>query len=79
MPIGDATHGDWTGAIDVLYAFAMDTQQAAIEAEADRLFAVFIRIRLLAQTRSIEFALAGQQAVRDGMVAEADWRLIRQV
>ena len=57
----------------------MDTHQAIIEAEADRLFAVFIRIRLLAQTRGVQFAQAGAQAVAEGMVDEADWPLIRQV
>lgn len=57
----------------------MHLSERATEAEADRLFAVFIRIRLLAQTRKVEFALAGEEAVRGGLVAEADWQLIRQV
>ena len=57
----------------------MDVNRIAIEAEADRLFAVFIRIRLLAQTRGIDFEQAGAQAVHEGMVSEGDWLLIRQV
>lgn len=57
----------------------MDVNRIAIEAEADRLFAVFIRIRLLAQTRGLQFDQAGEQAVTEGMVSEGDWLLIRQV
>lgn len=57
----------------------MDLHQVAIEAEADRLFAVFIRIRLLAQTRHIGFQVAGEEAVRNRLVAEADWMLIKEV
>ncbi len=57
----------------------MDLRQAAFEAEADRLFGVFLRIRLLAQTRHIDFQQAGEEAVRNGLVAEADWLMIKQV
>ena len=57
----------------------MELRERATEAEADRLFAVFIRIRLLSQTRKIEFALAGEEAVRNGLVTEEDWLLIKQV
>lgn len=53
----------------------MDIHQAATE--ADRLFALFIRIRLLAQTKKIEFALTGEEAVRSGLVSEDDWLLLR--
>lgn len=63
----------------VLYAFLMDADQIAIEIEADRLFAVFIRVRLLSQTRKIEFALAGEEAVRGGLISVADWAMLREV
>lgn len=57
----------------------MDIHQQAIEAEADRLLGVFIRIRMLAQSQHIEFAQAGEDAVRKGLVTEADWLVIKQV
>ena len=57
----------------------MDMHQQAIEAEADRLLGVFIRIRMLAQFQRIEFALAGEDAVRKGLVTEVDWLVIKQV
>lgn len=57
----------------------MDLHEAAAEAEADRLFGVFLQVRLLAQARHIEFLQAGEEAVRNGLVAEADWQLVRQV
>jgi hypothetical protein len=52
----------------------MDLRQAATEAEADRLLGVFLRIRLLAQSRHIDFRQAGEEAVRSGQVAEEGWR-----
>ena len=61
------------------YTFHMDMHQQAIEAEADRLLGVFIRIRMLAQFQRIEFALAGEDAVRKGLVTEVDWLVIKQV
>jgi hypothetical protein len=57
----------------------MDLHQAAIEAEANRLLGVFLRIRLLAQARHIDFQQAGEEAVRNGMVTAADCALIKQV
>jgi hypothetical protein len=56
----------------------MDLRQAATEAEADRLFGLFLRIRVLAQTRSLEFLQAGEEAVRNGLVTAEDWALIKQ-
>jgi hypothetical protein len=57
----------------------MDIDRAAIEAEADRLLAVFIRIRVLSQTRKLDFTEAGLEAVRNGLVSEEDWAVIREV
>jgi hypothetical protein len=57
----------------------MDLRQAATEAEADRLLGVFLRVRMLAQSRLIDFKQAGEEAVRKGLVSEADWATIRQI
>ncbi len=57
---------------------AVDPRQAAVDAEADRLLGLYIRVRLLAQTRGLDILTAGAVAVREGMVAEADWRAIRE-
>jgi hypothetical protein len=57
----------------------MDPHRAAVEAEADRLFGVFIRIKTLAQSRRISFDLAGEEAVRNGLISEADWLTIKQI
>jgi hypothetical protein len=50
----------------------MDLRQAATEAEADRLLGVFLRVRMLAQSRRIDFKQAGEEVVRKGLVSEAD-------
>jgi hypothetical protein len=57
----------------------MELDQTAIEAEADRLFGVLLRIRLLAQARCIDFQKAGEEAVRVGLVTQADWRIVQRV
>lgn len=57
----------------------MDLRDAATEAEADRLFGVFLRIRVLAQSRHTDFLQAGEEAVRNGLVTKEDWLLIKQV
>jgi hypothetical protein len=57
----------------------MDLRQAATEAEADRLLGVFLRVQMLAQSRHIDFKQAGEEAVRNGLVSEADWATIRQI
>jgi hypothetical protein len=51
---------------------------AAIEAEADRLCGVFLRVRLLAQKRGLDLPTAGAEAVREGLVAPQDWDLVRE-
>lgn len=56
----------------------MDLRQAATEAEAGRLFGLFLRIRVLAQTRGLEFLQAGDEEARNGLVTAEDWALIRQ-
>jgi hypothetical protein len=55
----------------------MDLRQAATE--ADRLLGVFPRLQMLAQSRHIDFKQAGEEAVRNGLVAEADWLMIKHV
>jgi hypothetical protein len=57
----------------------MDLRERTAEAEADRLFGVFLQVRLLAQARHIDFLQAGEEAVRNGLVTEEDWLLIKQV
>ena len=57
----------------------MDLRQAATEAEADRLLGVFLRVQMLAQSRHIDFKQAGEEAVRNVLVSEADWATIRQI
>ena len=57
----------------------MDLSERTTEAEADRLFGVFLQVRLLAQSRRIDFLQAGEEAVRNGLVAEEDWLVIKQV
>jgi hypothetical protein len=56
----------------------MDQHRAAIEAEADRLFGVYLRIRALAQRRGLDFLAAGAWAVRHGMETAEDWDLVRE-
>ena len=56
----------------------MDPRQAAVEAEADRLYGVFLRIRLLAQKRGLDLLAAGTEAVREGLVKAEDWELVRE-
>ncbi len=51
---------------------------AAVEAEADRLYGVYLRIRLLAQKRGLDLPAAGAAAVREGMVKPEDWELVRE-
>jgi hypothetical protein len=56
----------------------MDLHRAAIEAEADRLFGVYLRIRALAQRRGLDFLAAGAWAARNGMETAEDWDLVRE-
>jgi hypothetical protein len=55
-----------------------ELDRLAIEAEADRLSGVYLRVRLLAQARRIEFEAAGREAVANGVVSAADWDVIRE-
>lgn len=74
-----AAQRDWAEPEHGFYAFCIDIHQAATGTDAGRLFAWFIRICLLAQTRKIEFALAGEEAERGGLASKADWLLLEQV
>jgi hypothetical protein len=51
---------------------------AAVEAEADRLFGVYVRSRLLARQRGLDLLAAGAAAVREGLVKPEDWELVRE-
>jgi hypothetical protein len=53
-----------------------DLDRLAIEAEADRLSGVFLRILLLAKAARLEFEAAGWEAVARGEVSAADWLTI---
>ena len=50
----------------------------AVEAEADRLSGVYIRIVMLAQAQRIEFIEAGRDEVAKGLVSAADWVMVRE-
>ena len=53
------------------------------EAEADRLLGIRLHIHvlthLLALSRHVDFQQAGEEAVLNGLVTEADWLVIKQV
>jgi hypothetical protein len=51
---------------------------AAIEAEADRLAGVYLRIQLLARKRRLDFREAGRAAVAEGLVSAEDWLTISE-
>jgi hypothetical protein len=55
-----------------------DPDKLAIEAEADRLSGVYLRIRLLAQAQRIDVIEAGREAVSKGVVSASDWELVRE-
>ena len=55
-----------------------DLDRLVIEAEADRLSGVFLRILLLAKATRLEFEAAGREAVARGEVSAADWLTIRE-
>lgn len=52
-------------------------QRLALEAEADRLAALYDRILLAAQARRLGFLEAGREAVAKGRVSLADWDMLR--
>ena len=49
-----------------------DLDKLAIEAEADRLSGVFLRVKMLAQAQRTDRATAGRDAVAKGLVSAAD-------
>ena len=53
-------------------------RQLAVEAEADRLAALYERILLAARARRVPFLDAGREAVAKGVVALDDWDLLRK-
>ena len=54
------------------------SRRRAIEDEAARLSGVYVKIKVLAQKRRIEFVEAGRSATTEGMVSLEDWALIRE-
>ena len=54
-----------------------DFDKLAIEAEADRLSGVYLRVLMLAKAQRMEFEAAGREAVAKGLVDAADWLTIQ--
>jgi hypothetical protein len=54
------------------------TATAAAEAEAERPTGVFLRVRMLARERGLDVFAAAAVAMREGLVAEEDWRVLRR-
>lgn len=52
-------------------------RRLAVEAEADRLAALYERILLAARVERIGFLEAGREAVARGLVSLDDWDLLR--
>ncbi len=55
-----------------------DQNRIAIEAEADRLCGIYVRIKVLAQAQGIDVIAAGRAAVAKGLVTVSDWDLVRE-
>ena len=55
-----------------------DFDKLAVEAEADRLSGVYIRITVLAQAQRLDFLQAGREAVAKGLVSAGDWLILRE-
>ena len=55
-----------------------DLDKLAVEAEADRLSGVYVRITVLAQAQRVEFIQAGREAVAKGIVSAADWAMVHE-
>lgn len=53
-------------------------EQAIFEAEVDRLFGIYLRIKLLAQSRRMEVEAAGHEAAANGLIQPEDWVMVRQ-
>jgi hypothetical protein len=55
-----------------------DLDKLAVEAEADRLSGVYVRITMLARAQRTDFLQAGREAVAKGLVSAADWLMLRE-
>ena len=56
----------------------MSSDLDRLAVEADRLAAVYLRIKLLAQAQKVTFDAAGWEAATKGVVTVADWVTIRE-
>ncbi|MFK4045793.1 hypothetical protein ACI2KH_12610 [Roseomonas mucosa] len=54
-------------------------ERQALEAEADRLLGVYIRITLIARRQKVGLLEAGAEAVERGVASAEDWSLIREM
>ena len=50
-----------------------DLNKLAVDAEADRLSGVYIRVVMLARAERIDLLQAGRNAIAKGLVSAADW------
>ena len=55
-----------------------DLDKLTLEAEADRLSGVYLKVMMLARARRIDLLAAGREAVAKGVVSAADWALVRE-
>jgi hypothetical protein len=55
-----------------------DLDKLALEAEADRLSGVYLKVMMLARARRIDLLDAGREAVAKDIVSAADWALVRE-
>ena len=55
-----------------------DLDRLALEAEADRLSGVYLRVMMLARAQRMEILQAGREAVAKGVISAADWALVRE-
>jgi hypothetical protein len=55
-----------------------DLDKLAVEAEADRLSGVYIRVMMLARAQRTDFLQAGREAVAKGLVSAEDWLMLRE-
>jgi hypothetical protein len=53
-----------------------DLAKLAVEAEADRLSGIYLRITVLAQAERTDFVQAGREAVAKGLISAADWLML---
>jgi hypothetical protein len=53
-----------------------DLDKLAVEAEADRLSGVYIRVMMLARAQRLDFLQAGREAVAKGLISAADWLML---